>query len=88
MYVCMHACMYVRMYVCAYVCMHACVCMYVDRAMAHAVSLSPLRLRFAPGSVHVGFVVDKMALGLVFLSQFFGFSSQYHSTIASYVYMI
>jgi hypothetical protein len=29
--------------------------------------LSPLRPRFAPGSIHVGFVVDKVALGQVFL---------------------
>jgi hypothetical protein len=28
--------------------------------------LSPWRPRFAPGSVHVGFVVDKMAFGQVF----------------------
>jgi hypothetical protein len=30
-------------------------------------SLSPQRPRFIPGSVHVGFVVDKVALGEVFL---------------------
>jgi hypothetical protein len=29
--------------------------------------LSPRRPRFAPGSIHVGFVVDKVALGQVFL---------------------
>jgi hypothetical protein len=29
--------------------------------------LSPWRPRFAPGSIHVGFVVDKVALGQVFL---------------------
>jgi hypothetical protein len=29
--------------------------------------LSPRRPGFAPGSVHVGFVVDKVALGQVFL---------------------
>jgi hypothetical protein len=29
--------------------------------------LSPRRPGFAPGSIHVGFVVDKMALGQVFL---------------------
>jgi hypothetical protein len=29
--------------------------------------LSPRRLGFAPGSIHVGFVVDKVALGQVFL---------------------
>jgi hypothetical protein len=28
--------------------------------------LSPRRLRFDPGSVHVGFVVDKVVLGQVF----------------------
>jgi hypothetical protein len=30
-------------------------------------SLSPRRPRFAPGSFHVGFVVDKVALGQVFV---------------------
>jgi hypothetical protein len=41
----------------------------VGRAMAQAVSpgLSPRRPGFAPGSVHVGFVVDKVALGQVLL---------------------
>jgi hypothetical protein len=29
--------------------------------------LSPRRPGFAPGSIHVGFVVDKVALGQVFL---------------------
>jgi hypothetical protein len=29
--------------------------------------LSPRRTGFAPGSIHVGFVVDKVALGQVFL---------------------
>jgi hypothetical protein len=29
--------------------------------------LAPRRPRFAPGSIHVGFVVDKVALGQVFL---------------------
>jgi hypothetical protein len=37
--------------------------------MAQAVSRRPLtaEARFDPGSVHVGFVVDKVALGQVFL---------------------
>jgi hypothetical protein len=33
--------------------------------MAQAVSLPPRRPGFDPGSVHVGFVVDKVALGQV-----------------------
>jgi hypothetical protein len=37
--------------------------------------LSPRRSGFDPGSVHVGFVVDKVALG-----QYFGFSLSIHST--------
>jgi hypothetical protein len=37
------------------------------RAMAQVVSLSPRGPRFAPGSIHVKFVVDKVALGQVFL---------------------
>jgi hypothetical protein len=36
------------------------------RAMAQAVSRRPSTAE-GPGSVHVGFVVDKMALGQVFL---------------------
>jgi hypothetical protein len=31
---------------------------------------SPRRTGFAPGSVHVGFVVDKVAMGQVFFSEF------------------
>jgi hypothetical protein len=44
--------------------------------MAQAVSrrLSPRRPGFDPGSVHVGFVVDKVALGQVFPPEYFGFS--------------
>jgi hypothetical protein len=37
------------------------------RAMAQVVSLSPRRPGFASGSIHVGFVVGKVALGQVFL---------------------
>jgi hypothetical protein len=50
------------------------------RAMAKAVAcLASRRLRFAPGSFHVGFVLEKVALG-----QDFPFSSpcQYHFTLA------
>jgi hypothetical protein len=36
-------------------------------------SLSPRRLRFDPGSMHVGFVVDKVALDR-FFPEYFGFS--------------
>jgi hypothetical protein len=38
-----------------------------DRAMVQEVNLSPLWPGFAPRSLHVGFVVDKVALGQVFL---------------------
>jgi hypothetical protein len=41
--------------------------------------LSPRRPGFDPRSVHVGFVVDKVALGQVF-SEYFGFPRQFHST--------
>jgi hypothetical protein len=37
------------------------------RVMAQVVSLSPRRAGFAPGSIHVGFMVDKVALGQDFL---------------------
>jgi hypothetical protein len=36
--------------------------------------LSPQRTGFDPASVHMGFVVDNLALGRVFLPQYFGFS--------------
>jgi hypothetical protein len=35
--------------------------------------LSPRRPGFDPGSVHVGFMVDKVALGQVFPPEYFGF---------------
>jgi hypothetical protein len=35
--------------------------------------LSPRRAGLDPGSVHVGFVVDKVALGQVFFPEYFGF---------------
>jgi len=41
-----------------------------------------------PGSIHVGFVVDKVALGQVF-SKFFGFPlSIHHSTVALQTHII
>jgi hypothetical protein len=49
--------------------------------------LSPWRAEFMPGSVHVGFVVDKMALGHDFL-QVFGLSlaiSFHHGSPYSYI---
>jgi hypothetical protein len=36
----------------------------------------PQRPGFKPGSSHVGFVVDKVALGQVFSEYFFGFPCQ------------
>ena len=47
------------------------------RAMAQAVSravISPRRPGFDPRSDHVGFVVDKVALGQVFPPEYFGFT--------------
>jgi hypothetical protein len=49
-------------------------------------SLSLLRLGFAPGSVYVGFVVDKVALGQV-SSEFFTFPCQYYSTMALHTHI-
>jgi hypothetical protein len=43
------------------------------------VGLPPRRPGFDPGSVHVGFVVDKVALGQVF-PRVLRFSRQFHST--------
>jgi hypothetical protein len=42
--------------------------------------LSPLRPGFDPGSVHVGFVVDKVTLGQVFPRVLRFFPYQFHST--------
>jgi hypothetical protein len=39
-------------------------------------------VRFDPGSVHVGFVVEKVALGQV-SSEYFSFPCHFHSTGAS-----
>jgi hypothetical protein len=36
------------------------------------------------GPVHVGFVVDKVALGQVFLQVLWFFPCQYHSTVVPY----
>jgi hypothetical protein len=46
-----------------------------SRAIAQAFSRRRLTARpgFAPGSVHVGFTVDKVALGQDFFPEFFGF---------------
>jgi hypothetical protein len=45
------------------------------------VGLSSWRLGFSPGSIHVGFLVDIVAVGQVF-SSYSGFPCQYHSTVA------
>jgi hypothetical protein len=51
--------------------------------------LPPRRRGFDPGSVHVGFVMDKVALGQVFprvlrfSPEYFGFPLSFHSTGAS-----
>jgi hypothetical protein len=42
--------------------------------------LPPRRLGFDPGSVHVGFLVDKVALGQVFSPSTSVFLFQFHST--------
>jgi hypothetical protein len=44
--------------------------------------LPPRRLGFEPGPVHVGFVVEKVALGQVFPSSTSVFPCQFHSTAA------
>jgi hypothetical protein len=49
--------------------------------------LSSKRPEFAPRSVHVGFMVDKVALGQVFL-QFFVFPCQYHSTMGLHTHIL
>jgi hypothetical protein len=53
------------------------------RAMAQAVSRRPLTASpgFTPGTIHVGFVVDKVALGQFFLRLLRVFPCQYHSTV-------
>jgi hypothetical protein len=58
-------------------------------AMAQAVSRRPLtaEARVCPGSIDVGFVVDKLALGQIFL-QVLRFPCQYHSTVALQTHII
>jgi hypothetical protein len=46
----------------------------------------PRRLGFAPGSVHVGFVVDRVAVGLGFLRVSI-FLCQCHSTVSLHTYV-
>jgi hypothetical protein len=48
--------------------------------------LSSRRDGFAPRSVHVGFVMKKLALGQVFL-RFLRFPCQYHSTVAVHTHV-
>jgi hypothetical protein len=50
-----------------------------DRTRASA-GLPPRRSGFDPRSVHVGFLVDKVALGEVFSPSTSVFASQFHST--------
>jgi hypothetical protein len=49
--------------------------------------LSPQRPGFAPRSIRVGFMVDKVALGTVFFSEFFGFllSVSFHRRCPTHV---
>jgi hypothetical protein len=49
--------------------------------MAQAVSCWRLKAE-APVRAQVGFVLDKVAVAQIFLSVFFGFLCQYHSTVA------
>jgi hypothetical protein len=57
--------------------------------------LSPRKLGFDPGPVRVGFVVEKWHLdrfisqlfSIMFLSQYFSFPCQYHSTNAPYSFI-
>jgi hypothetical protein len=50
--------------------------------------LSPRRSGFAPRSIHVGFVVDKVTLGRVFSPSSSIFPCQYHSTVALQTHII
>jgi hypothetical protein len=50
-----------------------------------AAELSSRRPGFAPGLVHVGFIVDKLALGQVSV-RVLRFPCQYHSIMALYIY--
>jgi hypothetical protein len=49
--------------------------------------LSPQRPGFAPGSVHLGFVVDRVALGQVFFPSSLVFPCQYHSTVVLHTHI-
>jgi hypothetical protein len=58
--------------------------------MAQVVSRRPVtaEARVRAGSIHVGFVVDKMALGQVFLRVRLFSPSIYHSTVALQTHII
>jgi hypothetical protein len=57
--------------------------------MAQAVSssLSLQRPKFAPGSAHMGFMADKVAMGQVFLRVFLVFLCQHHFTVAFHTHI-
>jgi hypothetical protein len=57
-------------------------------AQALVAGLSPQRLGFAPRSVHVRFVVDKVALGRVFVRVLGVLPHQYYFTVTSHSYVI
>jgi hypothetical protein len=59
-------------------------CRWVRRLVA---GFSPRRPRLTPGSVHFGFVVDKVTLGYVFIRVLW-FSHQYHFTVALHSYIL
>jgi hypothetical protein len=49
--------------------------------------LSPFSPGFAPMSIHVGFAVDKVALGQIFLRVLRFFSCQYHFTVVLHTHI-
>ena len=55
------------------VCKCICVCRAVQWFRRLVAGISPRRPGFDPGPVHVGFMLDKVALGQVFFPEYFGF---------------
>jgi len=57
------------------------------RLLKHDARRAPRRAGFDIRSVHVGFVVDKVAVGQVFLQVRWFFPCQHHSISAPYLFL-
>jgi hypothetical protein len=78
---------------CVCVCVYIYIYIYICCAVAApwlrwlVADQSPRSPGFAPDSTHMGFVVDKVALGQIFLRVLRVFSCQYHSTVVIHTHI-